>query len=167
MESQPKPKGYLNFTWIQPLIDIEFWLNFTTKKLDDWKLEAPGADILATVSMPMSQKVSADLVIGGQSFDNDGFQQNQSLSKGSGGLLEFTVLGKFLHFNTIEEYQHFDVNTWWTTNRATHEQYFSASGNYFILSCFGDFKQYDFHYKVHLLQKGGQIETIKGKKLVK
>ena len=155
MESQSKPKGYLNFTHIQPLIDIELWLNFTSKKLDDWKLEAPGADIMGTISLPMSQKVSADLVIGGQSFDNTGYSQHQSLSKGSGGLLEFTVPGKFLHFNTIEEYQHFDVDAWWSQNKDTHSKYFSTSGNYFILTCFGDFKQYDFHYKVHLVQTGG------------
>jgi hypothetical protein len=46
MESTPlKPKGYLNFQKIQILIDVEFWLKFTQKKLDDWKLKCPEASI--------------------------------------------------------------------------------------------------------------------------
>ena len=73
MENKPKI-GYLNFSEIQPLIDIEFWLNFTKKKLDDWKLESPAADIMGSISIPMSNKISADLVISGQSFDNHGYE---------------------------------------------------------------------------------------------
>ena len=102
MEQTPaKPKGYLNFSKIQVLIDIEFWLKFTQKKLDDWKLTCPEAAIQGTISMPMNNKVSSDLVIQGN-FDE------ASHSKPSGGLLEFTIPGRFIHFNTIEEYQAFE-----------------------------------------------------------
>ena len=33
--------------------------------------------------------------------------------------------------------------------------------------CFGDLKNYDFHFKVALIQSTEKIETIKGKKLAK
>ena len=52
--------------------------------------------------MPMNNKVPSDLVITG---DFDEFDQ----IKGQGGLLEFKIPGKFIHFNTIEEYQAFDL----------------------------------------------------------
>jgi len=39
--------------------------------------------------------------------------------------------------------------------------------NYFVFACFGDLKNYDFHYKVALLQGCEKIKTIKGKKLAK
>ena len=89
-------EGCLNFSTVQPLIDMSFWLKFTQNKLDDWKLDCPQVDIQGTISMPMSKNVSSNLVI-----DENGFGQK---TKSTGGLLEFQVPGKFIHFNTIEEY---------------------------------------------------------------
>lgn len=88
--------------------------------------------------MPMNNKVSSDLVIQGN-FDQP------SHSKGSGGLLEFTIPGRFIHFNTIEEYQAFDFAKF---------KYFEKPYpvNTFVMVCFGDLKNYNFYYKVALFQ---------------
>ena len=74
-------EGHLNFSLIQPLIDMSFWLAFTQNKLDTWKLDCPKVDIYGTISMPMSKNVSSNLVI-----DENGFGQK---TKSTGGLLEF------------------------------------------------------------------------------
>jgi hypothetical protein len=96
MEEKKASEGSLNFSTVQPLIDMSFWLKFTAKKLDEWKLECPKVDIQGTISMPMSKNISSNLVI-----DENGFGQK---TKSTGGLLEFNVSGKFIHFNTIEDY---------------------------------------------------------------
>ena len=69
--------------------------------------------------------------------------------------------GKFVHFNTIEEYQAFDF----LGLRA--EDFIEKPENYFVLACFGDLKNYDFYYKCALIQGSEKIKTIKGKKLAK
>ena len=73
--------SYLNFSKIQPLIDMSFWLKFTQQKLDDWKLDCPPVDVHGAISMPMSKNVSSNLVI-----DENAFGQK---TKSMGGLLEF------------------------------------------------------------------------------
>ena len=45
--------------------------------------------------MPMNTKVESNLVITSPSVKH----------KTEGGILEFKIPGKFIHFNTIEEYQ--------------------------------------------------------------
>lgn len=55
--------GYLNFSTIQPIVDVTFWLKFTQLKLDVWKLDAPPVDITATISMPANAKVGSNLII--------------------------------------------------------------------------------------------------------
>lgn len=96
-----KAPGFLNFASVQPVVDISFWLKFTQLKLDKWKLEAPPLDIFATISVPMGANSSSDLLINEDSFDDD--KSNKELKK-IGGLIEIKVSGKFIHFNTIEEY---------------------------------------------------------------
>jgi len=59
MESKP----VLNFSQVQPLVDIEFWLWFTKQKLDVWKLECPITDVPAFVSMPLSPKVGSNIMV--------------------------------------------------------------------------------------------------------
>lgn len=39
--------------------------------------------------------------------------------------------------------------------------------NYFVFTCFGDLKNYDFFYRVSLVQGSEKIKTTKGKKLKK
>lgn len=58
-----KKAGFLNFSDIQSIVDMSFWLKFTQKKLDVWKLEAPPLDVQATISMPMNTKVASSLVL--------------------------------------------------------------------------------------------------------
>jgi len=47
------------------------------------------------------------------------------------------------------------------------DQLISMGENFIVVVCFGDLKSYDFHYQIGLLQGPNQIETVKGKKLVK
>ena len=56
--------------------------------------------------MPMNTTVAASLVLDGDSFINDtGAQEKQMTTR---GIIDFALSGKFLHFNTIEEYNAFD-----------------------------------------------------------
>ena len=56
----------------------------------------------ATISMPMSAKVSSNFIIDETSFA--AMDGEESPLKTTGGLLEFQICGKFIHFNTIEEF---------------------------------------------------------------
>ena len=56
----------------------------------------------ATISMPMSAKVSSNFILDETSFDS--LEGEGNPMKTTGGLLEFQIGGKFIHFNTIEEY---------------------------------------------------------------
>ena len=91
-------------------MDVPFWLKFTAKKLDEWKLEVPPQDLRATISMPMNPTVAASLVLDGDSFVGQQDVETAS-STTSGGIIEFQIPGKFLHFNTIEEYNAFDFKS--------------------------------------------------------
>ena len=87
-----------------------------------------------------------------------------------GGLIKFRVPGKFLHFNTIEEYTAFDLSS--LNSEETRKVYripdsWLNSSNYFVFACFGDLKNYNFHFKIGLAQQKEKIQTVKGKKLVK
>ena len=85
---------------------MSFWLKFTSKKLDEWKLEAPPQNLRAYISMPMNTTVAASLVLDGDSYINDTGAQEKQMT--TGGIIDFALSGKFLHFNTIEEYNAFD-----------------------------------------------------------
>jgi len=60
-----------------------------------------------------------------------------------------------LHFNTIEEFQGFDFRSL-SADENMQKGYklpdfgeiVSKGENYFIMACFGDLKNYDFHYKL-------------------
>jgi hypothetical protein len=52
----------------------------------------------------MNQTVSANIIV-----DEDSLNIEKT-KKTTGGLLQFPVPGKFIHFNTIEEYQGFTFN---------------------------------------------------------
>jgi len=58
--------------------------------------------------MPMSSKVSSSLVLDESSFALNDFEAQAQ--KTTGGLIEFQHIGKFIHFNTIEEYNAFDFS---------------------------------------------------------
>ena len=47
---------------VRPMIDVSFWLAFTKKKLDDWKLQAPAVEVTATISLPNNPNMPSDLV---------------------------------------------------------------------------------------------------------
>ena len=141
----------LNFQPVTPLIDISFWLWFTQKKLDEGKLECPVQDIEGAVSMPPSDKVGANLILS---------KTNEQIVS-TGGILEFAVKGKLIHYNTIEEYNMFDFKDISQQNEAFLDKYglkeaisstLSSFSNMFILACFGDLKTYKFHYKTGYLQ---------------
>ena len=56
--------------------------------------------------MPMNANVASSLVIDGDSFINDSEKSEKQTT--TGGIIDFQISGKFLHFNTIEEYNAFD-----------------------------------------------------------
>ena len=92
--------NYLSFEEVKPLIEISFWLKFTEMKLDLWKLDCPPQDVVGSISLPPQKGVSASLVLNENSLDKFTLEDK--------GLVKFPVQGKFLHFNTIEEYQAFE-----------------------------------------------------------
>jgi hypothetical protein len=77
------------------------------------------------------------------------------------------VAGKFVHFNTIEEFRAFELD------QSKLKEYGVTSGdgksmpNFFVFLCFGDLKNYDYFYSVSLVQGPERLQTVKGKKLVK
>ena len=85
------------------MVDLSFWLEFTKTKLDVWKLEAPQAQIEATVSLPTNPNLPSDLVLNAQSL-------NKQKKKVIGGLVSSTIQGVLIHTNTIEEYRALDVD---------------------------------------------------------
>ena len=122
--------------------------------------------------MPMNTKVASSLFLNEASFSAD--EADGGSVKTTGGLIEFQLGGKFIHFNTIEEYQAFDYSTL-SGDKSQQERHqlpdfekSVANGeNYFIMACFGDLKNYDFHYKLAFVQGTEKLETVKGKKLAK
>ena len=79
--------GNLNFSTVMPIVDMTFWLKFTQKKLDIWKLEEPPIDVTATISMPMSKEISSSLVLNEASFTS--LEETGKTIKTTGGLIEF------------------------------------------------------------------------------
>lgn len=84
--------------------------------------------------------------------------------------------GKLIHFNTIEEYNAFnfeDLNDIESPTvhkfelRQDIERAMEKCENYFLLVCFGDLKQYNYHYKTAVLQLPETFESLKGTKLSK
>jgi hypothetical protein len=45
------------------MVDLSFWLEFTKRKLDIWKLQTPHVDIEATISLPANSNLPSDLVL--------------------------------------------------------------------------------------------------------
>lgn len=135
---------------------MSFWLKFTSKKLDEWKLEVPPQDLVASISMPMNANVASSLVLDGDSFVSE---ESSSSAKATttGGIIDFQLKGKFMHFNTIEEYNAFDY-----AEVVESEELQKKYGlpdltslihtNYFIMACFGDLKNYDYHYRIGFVQ---------------
>lgn len=84
------------------MVDLSFWLEFTKKKLDLWKLETPQVEIEATISLPTNPNLPSDLVLNAQSL-------SKQRRKVIGGLVASTVTGVLIHTNTIEEYRALDI----------------------------------------------------------
>ena len=139
--------------------------------MDEWKLEVPPQDLRATISMPMNTTVAASLVVDGDSFVNEAGNADKQKTT-TGGIIEFQVMGKFLHFNTIEEYNAFDFKTV-AESKELQEKYGlpdlekAIHSNYFVMACFGDLKNYDYHYWIGLVQGTEKFQTVAGKKLSK
>ena len=58
MVEQAKPQyAKLSMHPTRIMIDLSFWLGFTKRKLDVWKLEAPRVEIKAQISLPGSATV--------------------------------------------------------------------------------------------------------------
>ena len=72
-------------------------------------MDCPPLDVTATISMPMNANVASSLVLNETSFQS--VDEQLQPSKTTGGLIEFQIHGKFIHFNTIEEYQAFDFTS--------------------------------------------------------
>jgi hypothetical protein len=134
---KPASVGNINFQPITPLIDLSFWLKFTSLKLDVWKLDCPQVDITTTITLPMNQTVPSSILIDESSLTNT----PKTLK--SGGLLQFTIPGLFIHFNTIEEYNSFNFQDLPAPPKTVD--------NFVALVCFGDLKNYDFHYRCALV----------------
>jgi hypothetical protein len=143
MDSKPSKKtasvGNINFQPITPLIDLSFWLKFTSQKLDVWKLDCPQIDITTTITLPMNQTVPSSILI-----DESSLTTSPTTQK-SGGLLQFTIPGLFIHLNTIEEYNSFTFDSVSKSIPKTFD-------NFVVLICFGDLKNYDFYYRCALVQ---------------
>ena len=89
------------------MIDLSFWLAFTKRKLDEWKLEAPWVEIKAHISLPGSATVPQDLIVNEHSFQTGA--QDGAAANTLGGLIQSEVSGLLVHTNTIEEYEAFDL----------------------------------------------------------
>lgn len=131
----------------------------------------PPQDLRATISMPMNKTVAASLVLDGDSFLCDQGSETKKMVS-SGGIIDFQLAGKFLHFNTIEEYNAFDFSTV-AASQELRDKYGlpdlqkAIQSNYFVMACFGDLKNYDYHYRIGLVQGTEKFQTLKGKKLSK
>lgn len=121
--------------------------------------------------MPMNAKVAASLVLDGDSFVNEPESAERQMTT-TGGIIEFQIMGKFLHFNTIEEYNAFHFNEV-ADSKELQEKYGLPDlekmihTNYFVMACFGDLKNYDYHYRIGMVQGTEKFQTLKGKKLSK
>lgn len=93
--------------------------------------------------MPHSTKVASNLVI-----------TSPSSKSTEGGLVEFKIRGKFIHFNTVEEYNSFEFNHASIKSLGIEGEIKEAAekqDNFFVLACFGDLKTYKFSYKMGLV----------------
>ena len=68
------------------MIDVSFWLAFTKKKLDVWRLNAPVTQVSATISLPNNPNMPSDLLLSNQSFE-------ENRKKVIGGLISSEVKG--------------------------------------------------------------------------
>lgn len=120
--------------------------------------------------MARSDTVPASLVLDSSSFIDENAPADNTTTHG--GIIEFKVPGKFIHFNTIEEYNAFDLKAL-EADKEMQARYklpdleTAFHDNYFIMACFGDLKNYDFHYKIGTLQGTEKMQALKGKKLSK
>ena len=109
----------------------------------------------------MNQNIASNIVI-----DEDSLSASPTKQK-TGGLLQFPVHGKFIHFNTIEEYQALEFPQIMANLDKFGMESANFDENYIVLVCFGDLKNYDFHYKCAMVQGLEKFQTLKGKKLSK
>ena len=118
----------------------------------------------------MNTTVAASLVLDGDSYINDTGAQEKQMT--TGGIIDFALSGKFLHFNTIEEYNAFDFKELADSKElqekcALPDLSSLIHKSYFVMACFGDLKNYDYHYKIGFVQGTEKFQTLKGKKLSK
>jgi len=93
----------MTFQSTKLLVDLSFWLEFTKRKLDIWKLTTPEVEIEATISLPTNSNLASDLVLNAQSL-------SKQRKKVIGGIVASTITGVLIHTNTIEEYRALDFN---------------------------------------------------------
>ena len=121
-------------------VDLSFWLEFTRRKLDIWKLDTPRVEIEATISLPSNPNLPSDLVLNAQSL-------SKQRRKVIGGLVASTVTGVLIHTNTIEEYHALDVEAIAKQQQQLLLDRLDADPNRFVLLLFGDLKNYKYYYR--------------------
>ncbi len=88
----------------------------------------------------MNQQHPQNLVINDNSLKH-------SRSKAIGGLLSTKVQGTFIHTNTIEEYNAYDLERTIEVESSKILQDDFENANRFVVVSFGDLKNYFYHYK--------------------
>eukprot|EP00347_Sterkiella_histriomuscorum_P010372 403376553 len=153
-------ESLLNYQPVKPLINAYFWMEFTQKKLNDWKLQNPKASITGQVSLPQTLKHP-------QSVELDSYSLSGLKRKTIGGLLHFKIPGAFHHTNTIEEFdacQDLRELIDSESQEILDPENFSCV-NKMIVYTFGDLKNYLFHYsksnKLNQFLSNEQISGIK------
>ena len=105
----------------------------------------------------MNTNIASGLVLDGDSFVESAESSGSQKATTTGGIIDFQLKGKFMHFNTIEEYNAFTFSE--LASSADLQKKYGLPdlaelihGNYFIMACFGDLKNYDYHYRVGFVQ---------------
>jgi hypothetical protein len=88
-------------TW-KGMADIGFWTHLTKKKIEEYKLSAEPRFLQAKCGPTNKPDKISLLSINAYSF-GDTIEEEKS------GAVEYSVIGTFTNFNTIEEYQKVDV----------------------------------------------------------
>lgn len=148
MESQPQQKQ-INFL---ALIHTGFWIQLSKMKIEEWKLDQTEKTVYAKYKNSSFKEKKSKLI-----FDSYSFDQESSLSET--GPLEIQIKAKLINFNTIEEFNNFDLETYIQQNLEkfnTNITNFATTENnnnnidlsHPILLTFSDLKHYQFYYKL-------------------
>lgn len=129
----------MTFQSTKLLVDLSFWLEFTKRKLDIWKLTTPEVEIEATISLPTNANLASDLVLNAQSL-------SKQRKKVIGGIVASTITGVLIHTNTIEEYRALDFNQIVKKQQEILLSHMHTCANRFIVVLFGDLKNYKYYY---------------------